>query len=177
MCVVVPDIETYRNIRKLSKQVLQNLQLNINLRKTYTQPVRHGVRFCGRFIYVDRIHVLNRTIHSCKQHIQKALNNVKLENAYKLLSSYNSYSGIMCHTASFNIQCRLAKMIQDSDYKQWLYFQYQKNKVVCKMYKQFKRNIIRKNELSELHNKQKEYEQHYKRQYRKSRNTKKTKYR
>ena len=162
MCVVAKDSETIHLVRKRSEEILVSLGLTLHPKKFYIQPVRHGVEFCGRVIYIDRMYIGNRTVRACKNSIRNALMNCTVENAYRLQRSYNSYMGFMCHCRSYKIQKMLMFMILDSDYCRWLYFEEYQGKLVCKMFDEFKPKTIHANELLELSRNQKQYEYEYK---------------
>ena len=161
MCIVTRDAKTITKIRKRSEEVLAELGLTLHQTKFYIQPVRHGVEFCGKIIYIDRMYIGNRTVRACKNSIRLAIEHCSLENAYKLQCSFNSYIGFMCHCRSYKIQKMLAFMVLNSDYCRWLYFEEYQGKIVCKLFEEYKPKTIRANELLELNNNQKQYEHEY----------------
>ncbi len=55
----------------------------------------------------------------------------------------------------------LMQMVLDSDYKQWLYFEDRKGKIVCEVKNEYKPKNIRIKELQELKQQQKLYEYEY----------------
>ena len=139
MCIVAKDKHAIHKIRQMSIELLEDMKLNIHPKKFYIQPTRHGVQFCGRVIYANRMYINNRTIRACKNSIKQATKaGASLRNAEKLLNSFNSYMGFMCHTRSYKIQCELASMVEQSDYKEYLYFKHKKGQVVCVMYEKYK---------------------------------------
>lgn len=83
-----------------------------------------------------------------------------LENAYRLQNSLNSYIGFMCHTRSFNIQRQMMQMVLESGYSEWLYFKVKQGMVICKVKDIYKPKTMRRIELQELsdYQKQSEYE-------------------
>lgn len=149
MCIVAADANTITRVRKRSREVLNSLGLELHKRKYYIQPVRHGVQFCGRIVYANRIYTCNRTIRACKKSIYNAIAHCSLENAYRLQCSFNSYSGIMCHTRSYKIQRQLADMVLASDYAQWLRFDERNGHLVCVIKDEYKPLNVR---IEELHN-------------------------
>ncbi|MBQ4394394.1 MAG: hypothetical protein II825_03765 [Paludibacteraceae bacterium] len=160
MCVVAANAEIIHKVREESERVLSSIGLTLHPTKFYIQPVRHGVEFCGRVIYTNRMYIGNRTVRACKNSIRLAIEHCSLENAYRLQCSFNSYVGFMCHCRSYKIQKMLMQMVLDSDYKQWLYFKEYKGKIVCKVKNEYKPMNIRISKLSELSEQQKlkEYE-------------------
>ena len=156
LCVVADTAQDILEIRKESDNILREMNLKLHPTKFYIQPVRHGVPFCGKWIYKDRIYIGNRTVRACKDSIQRAIKaGATVENAIKLQCSFNSYIGFMCHYQSFNIQKQLAQMIIDSDYKEYLEFENKKGQLVCKLKDQYKKinmSIAHIRELNKYHN-------------------------
>ena len=156
LCVVADTAQDILEIRKESENILREMNLKLHPTKFYIQPVRHGVPFCGKWIYKDRIYIGNRTVRACKDSIQRAIKaGATVENAIKLQCSFNSYIGFMCHYQSFNIQKQLAQMIIDSDYKEYLEFENKKGQLVCKLKDQYKKinmSIAHIRELNKYHN-------------------------
>ena len=158
MCVVAADAETITKVRKRSAEVLRSIGLVLHPRKYYIQPIRHGVQFCGRVIYADRIYTCNRTIRACKKTIKDAIKSCSLENAYRLQSSFNSYIGMMCHSRSFNIQQQLMQLVMESDYAKWVYFKNEGGHLVLRIKDEFKAINVRVKELHEMTKQQKQFE-------------------
>lgn len=151
MCVIANDVQTIHKIREASIKTLNEMHLTLHPRKFYIQPVRHGVEFCGRIIYKDRMYINNRTVRACKNSIKNAIKaGASIENAQRLLNSFNSYIGFMCHLRSFKIQKWLAEMIQNSDYKEYLYFVTKQGQIVCKMHDKYKPINMHIEEIREL---------------------------
>ena len=65
------------------------------------------------------------------------------------------------HCRSYNIQNMLMQMILDSDYKQWLYFENRKGRLICEVKNEYKPKNIRIKELHEIREHQKLYEYEY----------------
>lgn len=137
----------------MNKVVLLNKQLVF-----YGTKVPHGVQFCGRVVYQDRIYTCNRTYRACKCSIRKAARNCSLQSAYRLQSSFNSYSGIMCHTYSFNRQRELMEMVASTDFSKWLYFVNRGGHMVCQIKDRYKPRNVRQKDLQELTKQQKQFE-------------------
>lgn len=139
MCSVARTLLVQRRVREVSDEVLKSMRLMLHPRKYYIQPVKHGVQFCGRVIYADRIYINNRTVRACKNSIRKAIHTgATIENAERLMQSYNSYVGFMCHYQSFKIQVQLAEMVMGSDYCRYLYFEARRGQVVCRMMEEYR---------------------------------------
>ena len=104
-----------------------------------------------REMSIDLLKEMKLTIRACKNSIKQAIKaESNLRNAERLLASFNSYIGFMCHTRSYKIQCELARMIEQSDYKEYLYFKYKKEQVVCAMYEKYKPLQRHTEEIKEL---------------------------
>ena len=151
LCIVAANAEIVSIVRKESERVLSELHLTLHPTKYYIQPVRHGVQFCGRVIYANRMYISSRTVRACKNTIKQAiLAGANIENATRLLNSYNSYIGFMCHMQSYKIQYQLMKMVLDSPYKEFLYFEEKKNQLVCKMFDMYKPQQLHLQEIRDL---------------------------
>ena len=151
MCIVAASAEIIHAVRKRSMEILEEMKLTLHPKKFYIQPVRHGVQFCGRVIYTNRMYINNRTVRACKNSIRLAIQaGASIENAQRLLNSYNSYVGFMCHLQSYKIQYQLMKMILDSPYHDYLYFIEKKNQLVCRMFDMYKPRARHMQEIKDL---------------------------
>lgn len=151
MCVVAATVEIIHRVRKRSGEVLSELGLKLHPTKFYIQPTKHGVPFCGKWIFADRIYIGNRTVRACKNSIRQAiLAGANPDNAKQLLCSYNSYVGFMCHYNTYKIQVMLAEMIMGSEYCKYLYFDEKQGQVVCKMFDEYKDLQQSLNDIREL---------------------------
>lgn len=160
LCTVAASASIIQTLRKVSDEVLNSMCLTLHPTKFYIQPVMHGVAFCGRVIYADRMYIGNRTVRACRNTVKKAIRKCSLENAYRLQNSLNSYIGFMCHTRSFNIQRQIMQEVLESGYSEWLYFKVKQGMVICKVKDIYKPKTMRRIELQELsdYQKQSEYE-------------------
>ena len=157
MCIVADSAKTIHEIRRKSIEILNEMHLTLHPRKFYIQPVRHGVEFCGRIIYPNRMYINNRTVRACKGSIKSAIKaGANITNAEKLLNSFNSYIGFMCHQYSYKIQRALADMIEQSDYKEYLYFVEKRGQIICRMHEKHKpiqRHVAQIQELKKYYKK------------------------
>lgn len=160
LCAVAASASIMQTLRNVSDEVLKSMHLTLHPTKFYIQPVMHGVAFCGRVIYADRMYIGNRTVRACRNTVKKAIRKCSLENAYRLQNSLNSYIGFMCHTRSFNIQRQMMQEVLESGYSEWLYFKVKQGMVICKVKDIYKPKTMRRIELQELsdYQKQSEYE-------------------
>lgn len=96
-------------IPHLSTFLQSNLQLTLHPKKIHLQHYKKGVKFIGAVILPNRIYIANRTkgnFYNAIAKQNKILENRKPTKAEQedLLSSLNSYLGIMKHYQSFNIR-------------------------------------------------------------------------
>ena len=158
--VVVDNAEDVKGAQDVMDNMLSMLKLNRNKKKTYIQPVRHGVLWCGHFIYADRMYTSNRTIHNCERKVKAALVNPTLRKASRLQQTINSYFGMMRHSNEYKTQKRIACSIEASEYSEWLMFEEYESHIVCRMRKEYRPVALSAVELLELENyyKHKEYD-------------------
>lgn len=136
--------------RKLFASVLEERNLEAHPKKIYIQPARHGVNFCGRVIYKDRIYISNRVVKACIRKID-SIKGENLNTARKVAGSVNSYTGLMAHYRSFNIQKRIASIVLRR-FSKWLYFDNKHGHLVCKIKNEYKEKYISKQQIKELDN-------------------------
>ncbi len=96
-------------IPHLSTFLQSNLQLTLHPKKIHLQHYKKGVKFIGAVILPNRIYIANRTkgnFHNAITKQNKVVQNRKPTKAEQeaLLSSLNSYLGIMKHYQSFNLR-------------------------------------------------------------------------
>lgn len=115
IAIVSPSKEFILEARKLMQAYLSdNLCLTLHPRKFYLQEARKGVRWLGRWIKPRRMYVCNRTVtnfirsvrsldDACYAYTHGALSRRTLSS---LLSTTNSYLGIMSHVRSRKIRMR-----------------------------------------------------------------------
>ena len=92
--------------------LFSTLNLTLHPKKMYLQHYSKGVKFIGVVINPNRIYIANRTKGTFYNAIQKQNKIVQHQKPTKaeqevLLSSLNSYLGIMKHYKSFNIRKRM----------------------------------------------------------------------
>jgi len=162
MAVVVRDSSIVNAIRIASAWILSGIQLTLHPTKFYCQPVRHGAYFCGKYVFANRIYTADRTIRACKGKIHRAIEQgASIESAQRLLCSINSYTGMMCHTASFNQQLQLAYMVLNSDFCKYLYFIEKKNHLVCQLFPEYRPAEICRNRMDDIDKQYKQFRYEY----------------
>tara|TARA_B110000037_G_C17112518_1_gene502474 strand:- start:67 stop:1353 length:1287 start_codon:yes stop_codon:yes gene_type:complete len=108
--IVHPSKEYLKElIPHLSTFLHSNLQLTLHPKKIHLQHYKKGVKFIGAVILPNRIYIANRTkgnFYNAISKQNKVVQNRKPTKAEQetLLSSLNSYLGIMKHYQSFNLR-------------------------------------------------------------------------
>ena len=91
------------------KYLSEQRKLELNLKKTYIQPIKYGVSFIGSSIKINRIYCVRRTIYNFKQLIKES--NKKTSFDINEIIGYrqriNSYLGFLKHSRSFKIRYKL----------------------------------------------------------------------
>lgn len=99
--------------RRLAKKGVK-----FNERKFYDQPYQHGCEFLGSHIRPNRIHLNNTTFNNAIRTIEK-LNACPYKDIDKMVSSFNSYSGLLKARSDYkrlmDLRGKLAK-----EWWQWL---------------------------------------------------------
>jgi len=112
--LVHPDKEYLKSLIPVISNYLNNeLKLKLHPKKIYLQHFSKGVKFLGTIIKPNRIYIANRTKGNFFNAIQK--HNQVMELSHKpssedqnaLLSSMNSYLGIMKHYKTYNLRKRM----------------------------------------------------------------------
>lgn len=108
--IVHPNKEYLKDlITQLSTFLHSNLQLTLHPKKIHLQHYKKGVKFIGAVILPNRIYIGNRTKGNFYNAIAKQNKVVQTRKPTKaeqeaLLSSLNSYLGIMKHYKSFKLR-------------------------------------------------------------------------
>ena len=87
-------------VKKIREFLGDKLGLELHMGKLRVQEVRHGVEFLGAFIKPYRDYVSNKTLNRMKKHMQE----LDLRDEKHVISSVNSYLGVLSHTASYNLR-------------------------------------------------------------------------
>lgn len=87
-------------IDEISLFLLNDLGLEINMRKTKIHNAYNGIEFLGAFIKPFRTYVSSSTL----RRIERKLKNVKKQDAKKMRSSINSWLGVLSHYDSYYIR-------------------------------------------------------------------------
>jgi len=107
---------------KIAEYLSANLNLKIHPRKIYLQPYAKGVNFLGGIIKPHRIYVRHRTKTSFYRSAAKAnniLKNREIEKKAlrKILSSFNSYLGVLGQYKTYNLRRKILTSKLSSDFR------------------------------------------------------------
>jgi retron-type reverse transcriptase len=107
--VIHKDKEFLKDAVKIIKKYLEeNLNLKINTKKIYLQKYYKGFKFLGVIIKPFRVYINNRTKNNFYLKIREINNMVKNDEVSikkdMILSSLNSYLGIMKHHNTYNLR-------------------------------------------------------------------------
>lgn len=110
---------------EIAQYLSTNLNLKIHPRKIYLQPYAKGVNFLGGIIKPHRIYVRHRTKTSFYRSATKAnnvLKNIDVEKKAlrKILSSFNSYLGVLGQYKTYNLRQKILDNKPSSTF--WRYF-------------------------------------------------------
>ena len=141
--IVARDAKEARRAAEAAAVVLEGLDLELHPMKISVQPAHRGMLSCGRVVKGRRIYISNRTVHACEDTIR--ITRKSEEGARELCASVNSYTGLMKHCRSFNIQRRIAGSVLQG-FGLWLYFTKKENHLVCRVRRRFRRNVQAENE-------------------------------
>ena len=116
-------------IPKLSTFLQDELQLTLHPKKIHLQHYKKGVKFIGAVILPNRIYIANRTkgnFYNAITKQNKVVQNRKPTKAEQeaLLSSLNSYLGIMKHYQSFNLRKQMIFKNKDGLSGWWFNYLY-----------------------------------------------------
>lgn len=106
-------------VPKVREFLADELGLHLHMGKLHVQEVSNGVEFLGAFVKPFRDYVSNKTL----ERIRGNMRMLDLRNSQHVMSSVNSYLGVLSHSASYHLRREifdndaLAKVIEiDDDY-------------------------------------------------------------
>jgi RNA-directed DNA polymerase len=112
--IVHPNKEYLKSLIPIISNYLNDeLKLKLHPKKIYLQHYTKGVKFLGTVIKPNRIYIANRTKGNFYNVIQKHNQVIEVrrkpnrEDQNALLSSMNSYLGIMKHYKTYNLRKRM----------------------------------------------------------------------
>lgn len=153
-CIIAPTKEEMHRKFTIANEIAQAAVLKIHPKKIYVQPVRHGVPFCGRFVYPNRVYMGNRSVTAFKWKVYAYMVYAQNEkDAARFMASFNSYTGMMKHTAAFNIQVKAMHRALDSPLREYVYFKTRKGQIVCQLKTKYKKTTISRRGIEEINNK------------------------
>lgn len=155
---VEDDIDSVHAKLGLARDILNALGLTMHPNKIYIQPVRHGIPFCGRFIFANRVYMGNRTVHAIKFRLNRLISGLcNEETACEMVSVFNSYSGMLKYVAGYNIQLHMEGMVANSRFSEYVEFVHRPNQIVCRLREQYRPLVKSNNDIRYLDNKLKLY--------------------
>ena len=101
--MVVPE-ELHEYVLSLLPEIRRRLasrNVRLNEKKFYDQPYEHGVEFLGSHIKPYRVHLNNRTYGRALNRVH-ALNGEARKDIDAMVSSFNSYSGLLKSRTDYN---------------------------------------------------------------------------
>jgi hypothetical protein len=114
--MIHPDKKILKNIiMSVRRWLMEERHIRLHTHKVCIQPVCHGVRFVGYFVKGGIIH----TSYRLRANALKVCSNWSMsechsdEERLRLMSRYNSYSGLMKHTASYRIRRKMWRSLGD----------------------------------------------------------------
>ena len=131
--VIICDDKDYlkRAIHGIEIYTQERLGLKCHSDKTYLQPVSHGVKFLGQYIYPHRRYTINRTIgrfidrvNECIKECEKPMTDMRKDYWQQVL---NSYFGFLTQTREYRTRKRIREMLPHEWYK---YFSITNNRKV-----------------------------------------------
>lgn len=102
----------------------------LNEKKFYDQPYQHGCEFLGSHIRPNRIHLNNKTFDNAIRAIEE-LNRSKHKDIDKMMSVFNSYSGLLKNRTDHR---RLIQLKNKLSPEWWLFLEWDERRLclVCK---------------------------------------------
>lgn len=115
--VIICDDKAFlkRAIRGIEIYTQERLGLQCHSDKTYLQPVSHGVKFLGQYVYPHRRYTINRTIgrfvervKQCVRECQESMTDIRKDYWRQVL---NSYFGFLTQTNEYRTRGKVLKML------------------------------------------------------------------
>lgn len=104
--------------REIETFMAERLKLELNPKKTFIQPISHGIDFCQYRIYPDHIRLKKPTALRMKRNLKRIQNlyaegKIDLERAQKTV---NSYMGLMSHCDSYQLRKAIFGEYSDTEW-------------------------------------------------------------
>lgn len=103
---------------RISEFMAERLKLDLNPKKTFIQPISHGIDFCQYRIYPDHIRLKKATALRMKRNLKRiqrlyAEGKIDLERAQR---SVTSYMGLMSHCDSYQLRKSIFGEYSDTEW-------------------------------------------------------------
>ena len=111
---------------RIEEFMAEKLKLELNPKKTFIQPISHGIDFCQYRIYPDHIRLKKATALRMKRNLKRIQNlyaegKIDLERAQKTV---NSYMGLMSHCDSYQLRKAIFGEYSDTEWTEgWFFLQ------------------------------------------------------
>ncbi len=121
--IIISDDKAFlkRAIRGIEIYTQERLGLQCHSDKTYLQPVSHGVKFLGQYIYPHRRYTINRTIgrfiervRQCVRECHAPMTDIRKDYWRQVL---NSYFGFLTQTNEYRARGKILKMFPSEWFK------------------------------------------------------------
>lgn len=111
---------------QISEFMAERLKLELNPKKTFIQPISHGIDFCQYRIYPDHIRLKKATAMRMKRNLKRiqklyAEGKIDLERAQRTVTSY---MGLMSHCDSYQLRKTIFGEYSDTEWTEgWFVLQ------------------------------------------------------
>lgn len=121
--VIICDDKAFlkRAIRGIEVYTEERLGLQCHSDKTYLQPVSHGVKFLGQYVYPHRRYAINRTIgrfvervKQCVRECHGLMTDIRKEYWKQV---FNSYFGFLTQTNEYRARSKIFEMLPHEWYR------------------------------------------------------------
>ncbi len=121
--VIICDDKAFlkRAVRGIEIYTEERLGLQCHKDKTYLQPVSHGVKFLGQYIYPHRRYTINRTVgrfvervRQCVRECEKSMTDIRKEYWAQVL---NSYFGFLTQANEYGNRSKIFGMLPHEWYR------------------------------------------------------------
>ena len=104
--------------RQIETFMRERLKLELNPKKSFIQPISHGIDFCQYRIFPDHIKLKKATALRMKHNLKRiqrlyAAGEISLERAQKTV---NSYMGLMSHCNSYQLRRAIFGEYSDTEW-------------------------------------------------------------
>lgn len=112
--------------------VRERLKLELNPKKTFIQPISHGIDFCQYRIYPDHVRLKKATALRMKRNLKRiqklyAEGKIDLERAQRTVTSY---MGLLSHCDSYQLRKTIFGEYSETEWTEgWFFLQRNSEKI------------------------------------------------